>query len=307
MSNKTIRIGTRKSDLAMWQAREVSDALTRAFPDLNVEIVKITTKGDAVLDVALSKIGDKGLFTREIELALTDGRIDMAVHSLKDLPTALPEGLVIGGVLPRGEVRDVLISTQKFSLKEMPEGSRIGTSSLRRQAQLLHFNPKLEVVDIRGNVNTRLRKMNEGHCDAVLMAGAGILRLGLDDEISEFVDPSIVLPAVSQGAVAVEIRENDPEMEALLKGINDGATWQATMAERAFLRTIEGGCQVPVGCYSQASDSSIRLTGMVASVDGKQLLRESVEGDIDDAETMASGLAEKLLAQGGKEILDQIR
>lgn len=307
MSNKTIRIGTRKSDLAMWQAHEVSDALTRTFPDLNVEIVKISTKGDAVLDVALSKIGDKGLFTREIELALTDGRIDMAVHSLKDLPTALPDGLVIGGVLPRGEVRDVLISTQKLPLKEMPDGSRIGTSSLRRQAQLLHFNPKLEVVDIRGNVNTRLRKMKEGHCDAVLMAGAGILRLGLDHEISEFVDPSIILPAVSQGAVAVEIRENDTEMEALLKGINDGATWQATMAERAFLRTIEGGCQVPVGCYSQATNSSIRLTGMVASVDGKQLLRERVEGTLDDAETMASGLAEKLLSQGGKEILDQIR
>ena len=307
MSDKTIRIGTRKSDLAMWQAREVSDALTKTFPGLNVEIVKISTKGDAVLDVALSKIGDKGLFTREIELALTDGRIDMAVHSLKDLPTALPEGLVVGGVLPRGEVRDVLISTQKLSLKEMPDGARVGTSSLRRQAQLLHSNPKLEVVDIRGNVNTRLRKMKEGHCDALLMAGAGILRLGLDDEISEFIDPSVILPAVSQGAVAVEIRENDPEMEAFLKGINDRATWQAAMAERAFLRTIEGGCQVPVGCYSQATDFSIRLTGMVASVDGKQLLRESVEGGLQDAETMASGLAENLLSQGGKEILDQIR
>ena len=307
MSDKTIRIGTRKSDLAMWQAREVSDALSRAFPGLNVEIVKISTKGDAVLDVALSKIGDKGLFTREIELALSDGRIDMAVHSLKDLPTALPEGLVIGGVLPRGEVRDVLISTQKFSLKEMPDGSRIGTSSLRRQAQLLHFNPNLEVVDIRGNVNTRLRKMKEDHCDALLMAGAGILRLGLDHEISDFIDPSIILPAVSQGAVAVEIREDDPEMEAFMKGVNDMSTWQATMAERAFLRTIEGGCQVPVGCFSQATDSSIRLTGMVASVDGRQLLRESVEGALDDAETMASGLASELLARGGKEILDQIR
>ena len=307
MSDKTIRIGTRKSDLAMWQAREVSDALTGAFPGLNVEIVKISTKGDAVLDVALSKIGDKGLFTREIELALADGRIDMAVHSLKDLPTALPEGLVVGGVLPRGEVRDVLISTQKLSLKEMPDGARVGTSSLRRQAQLLHFNPGLEVVDIRGNVNTRLRKMKEGHCDALLMAGAGILRLGLDNEISEFVDPSVILPAVSQGAVAVEIRENDPEVEAFLKGINDVTTWKSTMAERAFLRTIEGGCQVPVGCYSQMSGSSIRLTGMVASVDGKKLLRESVGGDIKDAEVMASGLAETLLAQGGKEILDQIR
>ncbi|MFW5754739.1 MAG: hydroxymethylbilane synthase [Marinilabiliaceae bacterium] len=307
MSDKTIRIGTRKSDLAMWQAREVSEALTRAFPGLNVEIVKISTKGDAVLDVALSKIGDKGLFTREIEQALIEGRIDMAVHSLKDLPTALPEGLVVGGVLPRGEVRDVLISNRGFSLEEMPDGARVGTSSLRRQAQLLHFNPGLEVVDIRGNVNTRLRKMKEGHCDALLMAGAGILRLGLDDEISGFVDPSVILPAVSQGAVAVEIRGNDPEIEAFLKDINDASTWKCTMAERAFLRTIEGGCQVPVGCYSEMSDSTIRLTGMVASVDGKKLLRESVEGDLENAETMASGLAESLLLQGGKEILDQIR
>ncbi|MFO8002065.1 MAG: hydroxymethylbilane synthase [Marinilabilia sp.] len=307
MSKDTINIGTRSSDLAMWQARKVKEALQKTFPGLIVNIVKIKTKGDAVLDVALSKIGDKGLFTREIEVALAEGRIDMAVHSLKDLPTTLPEGLTLGGVLPRGEVRDVIISRDRRALKDLNKGDRVGTSSLRRQAQLLHYNPGLEVVDIRGNVNTRLRKMKEGHCDAVVMAGAGIIRLGLADEIAGFLDPEIMLPAVSQGAVTVEIRENDPEVEELLKGINDEKTWYTTMAERVFLRTIEGGCQVPVACYSELSEASLRMTGLVASVDGRRLLRESIECPLREADDRAEWLAQTLLDRGGREILDQIR
>lgn len=307
MSKDTINIGTRSSDLAMWQARKVKEALQKTFPGLIVNIVKIKTKGDAVLDVALSKIGDKGLFTREIEVALAEGRIDMAVHSLKDLPTTLPDGLVLGGVLPRGEVRDVIISRDRRALKDLNKGDRVGTSSLRRQAQLLHYNPGLEVVDIRGNVNTRLRKMKEGHCDAVVMAGAGIIRLGLADDIAGFLDPEIMLPAVSQGAVTVEIRENDPEVEELLKGINDEKTWYTTMAERVFLRTIEGGCQVPVACYSELSEASLRMTGLVASVDGRRLLRESIECPLREADDRAEWLAQTLLDRGGREILDQIR
>lgn len=307
MVKNIISIGTRSSKLAMWQACQVKEALENNFPDTQVEIITIKTKGDAVLDVALSKIGDKGLFTREIENALLDGRIDVAVHSLKDLPTVLPEKLTLGGVLPRGEVRDVLVSRDGRSLKELSSKDKIGTSSLRRQAQLLHYNPQLKVVDIRGNVNTRLRKMKEGHCDAMVMAGAGFMRLGLESEITEFLDPEVMLPAVSQGAVAMEIRDHDPAMAEIIDQITDQKTLLTTAAERTFLITIEGGCQVPVACYSEVSGSQIKLTGIVAAVDGSQLLKESVTCNLESAKAEAEVLAEKLLSMGGREILEKIR
>jgi hydroxymethylbilane synthase len=307
MKKDTINIGTRGSNLAMWQAREVQNALKAKFPESTVNIVPIKTKGDAVLDVALSKIGDKGLFTKEIENALLDGSVDLAVHSLKDLPTTLPDGLTLGGVLPRGEVRDVLISSNGRLLENLNTGDRIGTSSLRRQAQVLHYNPELTVVDIRGNVNTRLRKMGEGHCDAMIMAGAGIIRLGLESNITEFLNPAIMLPAVSQGVVAVEIRENDSEVRQIVDVITDDATWLTAIAEREFLRTIEGGCQVPVACYSEVSGDRITLTGLVASVDGTQLLRETTECSLCSARENAARLARILLESGGREILNEIR
>jgi len=307
MQKSTINIGTRGSNLALWQARAVQEALMKAFPEIEVNIVIIKTKGDAVLDLALSKIGDKGLFTREIEEALLDGRIDIAVHSLKDLPTQLPDNLTLGGVLPRGEVRDVLISRDGRSLEQLNANARIGTSSLRRQAQILNYNRTFKVVDIRGNVNTRLRKLYEGHCDAVIMAGAGILRLGMQDKISQFLDTDIMLPAVSQGAVAMEIRDGDAETASVVRAITDDATWHTTTAERVFLRIIEGGCQVPVGCYSEVSGNQIKLTGLVASVDGEQLLRESLECPLSEAGEKAARLAEKLLNDGGREILEAIR
>ncbi|MDI3521229.1 MAG: hydroxymethylbilane synthase [Anaerophaga sp.] len=307
MTIEKINIGTRSSKLALWQAHQVKEALMGIFPQMTVNIIPLKTKGDAVLDVALSKIGDKGLFTLEIENALLKGEIDIAVHSLKDLPTILPGGLTLGGVLPRGEVRDVLVSRDRRKLKDMNPGDRIGTSSLRRQAQILHYNPELKVVDIRGNVNTRLRKMYEGHCDALVMAGAGFIRLGLESEITEYLDTDIMLPAVSQGAVAMEIRDDDAKVAQIVSEITDEVTLQTTSAERTFLQTIEGGCQVPVGCFSEIRGSTIRLTGIVASVDGCTLLKETMEGERENAGIIAAELARKILAMGGKEILNGLR
>ncbi|WP_372776735.1 hydroxymethylbilane synthase [Mangrovibacterium sp.] len=307
MSNTTIKIGTRGSKLALWQASQVKTAISAAFPDLNVETVVIKTKGDIILDVSLSKIGDKGLFTKEIETALLNGEIDLAVHSLKDLPTELPEGLCLGGMLPRGEVRDVFISKDGRKLNEMTANDRIATSSLRRKAQVLAYNPKLNIVDIRGNVDTRLNKMNDGHCDALLMAGAGIIRLGYDKHITELLDPAIVLPAVSQGAVAIEIREDDEHIQRIIDAISDEKTWNTTMAERWLLRTLEGGCQVPVACYSELKNDQLTLTGLVASVDGTKLIRKQISCSIEEASEKAIELAEAILADGGKEILDEIR
>ncbi|MCW0482083.1 hydroxymethylbilane synthase [Gaoshiqia sediminis] len=307
MSKKNIKIGTRGSKLALWQAEQVQAAISGAFPHLTVEIEIIKTKGDIILDVALSKIGDKGLFTKEIETALINGEIDLAVHSLKDLPTELPEGLIIGGMLPRGEVRDVLISKDGRKLTEMTENDRIATSSLRRKAQLLHFNPNLTIVDIRGNVDTRIQKMKDGHCDALVMAGAGIIRLGYEKLITEFLDPTVILPAVSQGAVAIEIREDDEFIQRVVDAVSDELTWQTTMAERWLLRTLEGGCQVPVACYSEPHGSQLKLTGLVAGLDGKTVIRKTVDCSLDEASEKAIELAQAILDEGGREILDSIR
>ncbi|WP_423127111.1 hydroxymethylbilane synthase [Gaoshiqia sp. Z1-71] len=307
MSNKTIKIGTRGSKLALWQAEQVKMAISNAFPRLNVEIVVIKTKGDIILDVSLSKIGDKGLFTKEIETALINGEVDLAVHSLKDLPTELPEGLIIGGMLPRGEVRDVFISRDGRKLEEMTGNDRIATSSLRRKAQLLHLNPRLNIVDIRGNVDTRLQKLRNGDCDALIMAGAGIIRLGYETLITEFLDPNLILPAVSQGAVAIEIREDDEYMQRIIDAVSDETTWQTTMAERWLLRTLEGGCQVPVACFSEVDGLTIKLTGLVSALDGSNYICKSVRCPIEEASEKAIELAQAILDEGGKTILDQIR
>jgi hydroxymethylbilane synthase len=307
MSNNTIKIGTRGSKLALWQAETVKTAISTAFPNLKVEIVIIKTKGDIILDVSLSKIGDKGLFTKEIEAALLNGEVDLAVHSLKDLPTELPEGLRIGGMLPRGEVRDVFISKDGRKLNEMTANDRIATSSLRRKAQLLAYNQELTIVDIRGNVDTRLRKMEEGHCDALLMAGAGIIRLGYERYITELLDPEVVLPAVSQGAVAIEVCEEDERIQRITDAISDEQTWNTTMAERWLLRTLEGGCQVPVACYSEVENDQLTLTALVAAVDGQKVIRKSVSCPIEEGSEKAIELAESIMKEGGKEILDQIR
>jgi hydroxymethylbilane synthase len=303
----TIKIGTRGSQLALYQANVVKEELEHKFPEFRFQIVVIKTKGDKILDVPLSKIGDKGLFTKELEVAMFENEIDMAVHSLKDLPTRFPEGVLLGAVLKRGEVRDALISSTKRTLKDLTSEDIIATSSLRRKAQLLRINKGFKIVEIRGNVNTRIRKMEEGYCTVMVMAGAGLQRLGMDDYISELIDPDLVIPACSQGAIAIEIRENDPRIGNVVSAINDPDTLLSTNAERAFLRTLEGGCQIPVGSYSSINGDKFEITGFISSINGEKFLSEKAEGPIEEAVELSVKLAENLLSKGGREILNEIR
>jgi len=305
--NKTIKIGTRGSKLALYQAERTQKELSEAHPDINFEIKIIKTKGDIIQDVALSKIGDKGLFTKEIEVELLAGDVDLAVHSLKDLPTRLPEGLEFGGVLERGEFRDALVSNTVKSIDELTPEHIVATSSLRRKASLLRLNPNLNIIDIRGNVQTRLRKLDEGYCDATIMAAAGLQRMGLENRIAQILEPDGFIPAVSQGAIAIEIREGDKEIKGLLKAVNHEPTLQAVTAERIVLRELEGGCQVPVGCYTIFENGKIQLSAFVSSVDGSRYLREDLNGDAEQSEQLAYRIAEKLLEKGAKEILNEIR
>ena len=304
---KTIRIGTRGSQLALYQAKKVKATLEKIFPELQVELKIIKTKGDKILDVALSKIGDKGLFTKEIENELLDGRVDLAVHSLKDLPTTLPEGLKLGAVLERGEFRDALVSKNGKKLADLQAGDVIATSSLRRIAGLLKLNNQITIKDIRGNVNSRLKKMEEGYCDAMIMAAAGLQRLGLEEYITEIIDPEVIMPAVSQGAIAIETRLNDPEIDALMGKINHTETWNAITAERAFLARLEGGCQVPLGCFSKVENGILNLGGFVASVDGKKFIKQNISGEISKGAEIGIQLAENMLEKGAGEILSQIK
>ncbi|HLN74280.1 MAG: hydroxymethylbilane synthase [Methylococcaceae bacterium] len=304
---KHIKIGTRGSQLALYQAKKVKATLESMFPELLVELDIIKTKGDKILDVALSKIGDKGLFTKEIENALIDGSVDIAVHSLKDLPTKLPEGLKLGAVLERGEFRDALVSKNGKKLSELGAGDVVATSSLRRQAGLMKMNDQIVIKDIRGNVNSRLQKMEEGYCDAMIMAAAGLQRLGLENYITEIIDPQIIVPAVSQGAIAIETRMDDPEVEFLMQQINHTDTWNAIIAERAFLSHLEGGCQVPLGCYTKVNDGQLTMHGFVASLDGTQFINETISGEISKGAELGVEMAEKMLSLGALEILNHIK
>jgi hydroxymethylbilane synthase len=304
---KTISIGTRGSQLALYQAKKVKATLESIFPQLQVDLKIIKTKGDKILDVALSKIGDKGLFTKEIENELLDGSVDLAVHSLKDLPTKLPEGLKLGAVLERGEFRDALVSKNGKKLAELGAGDVVATSSLRRIAGLLKVNNQIIIKDIRGNVNSRLQKMEDGYCDAMIMAAAGLQRLGLEKYITEIIDPEVILPAVSQGAIAIETRIDDVEIEELMSKINHRETWDCIVAERAFLAELQGGCQVPLGCFSSIKNDELTLHGFVASIDGKQFIRETISGELTNGENLGIALAGKMLEQGAFEILDKIK
>lgn len=306
MENK-IKIGTRGSQLALYQANLTKSLLIEKFPEATVEIVIIKTKGDIILDVALSKIGDKGLFTKELEIAILENKVDIAVHSLKDLPTTLPEGLKLGAVLKRGEFRDALVSKDGRKLTELTENDVIATSSLRRQAGLLRHNKNFKIVDIRGNVETRLRKMEEGYCDAMIMAAAGLQRLNLEKYITEIIEPEVIIPATSQGVIAIESRKNDSRVDAFLKEINHADTWNAIEAERGFLRKIEGGCQVPVGCFTKIEGEKITITGFVAAIDGSEYLLDIESGTIENGKATGEKLAEKLIAKGASRILSEIR
>ncbi|MFN2394690.1 MAG: hydroxymethylbilane synthase [Bacteroidales bacterium] len=307
MKHKIIRIGTRGSQLALYQAYRVKEAIEKHYPHQPVELKIIKTKGDKILDVALSKIGDKGLFTKELEVELFSGNIDIAVHSLKDLPTLFPEGLALGGVLERGDLRDALVHIDGKKLHELDENDVIATSSLRRRALLLSHNPAFKIVDIRGNVNTRLQKMQNGHCTAMIMAAAGLQRLELDHLITEILDPEIFIPAVSQGAIAMETRENDHELIDLLQPVIHQPTLQAVNAERTFLRMLEGGCQVPIGCFTQVNQSNFRIKGFVSNLDATVVLKDELNGQAEEGIELASKLACAFIERGSKEILEEIR
>ena len=305
--NDTVLIGTRGSKLALIQAERVRAALESKVAGLETEIRVIKTKGDRILDSPLSRIGGKGLFIREIEEALIEGRIDVAVHSLKDLPTVLPAELVLGGVLPREDPRDALISGRNCGFADLKAGERIGTSSLRRRAQILKANPELEVIDIRGNVDTRLEKLEKGLCDALVLAACGLERAGYAQIISETLDPELMLPAVCQGIIGMEVRKQDERINELLAGISDPSTLRIAEAERIFLHRVEGGCQVPIGCLATAGDGRGVVTGLVASLDGTRVVRRTREGKARNLPRLSDELAEEVLDNGGAEILGSIR
>jgi hydroxymethylbilane synthase len=300
---KPVVIGTRGSKLALWQAEWVRSALIERFPGVSVELALIKTQGDKILDAPLAKLGGKGLFVKEIEEALRDGRVDLAVHSMKDMPAEIPAGLVIGAVPEREISTDVLISRNGFSLMEIPAGGLIGTSSLRRAAQLRHVRPNLEILALRGNVETRIRRLETDQLAAVVLAAAGVRRLGLEQRITEHLAPERMLPAVGQGALCLEIREDDPRIGPMAAALDHLPTRTAVSGERAFLRRLEGGCQVPIAGCGRIEGPHFTLTGLVAEVDGSTVIRHSLSGPAASAERIGVELAEVLLSRGADRIL----
>lgn len=301
-----IRIGTRGSQLALWQARWVQKTIGRHFPEKSVELEVIKTQGDKILDVPLAKVGGKGLFVKEIEEALLDKRIDLAVHSMKDMPAELPQGLIIGAVPQRENPLDALVTKNHPSLNKLPKGARVGTSSLRRAAQLLNLRPDLTIVPLRGNLDTRLKKLDATDLDAIVLAAAGLHRLGMADHITEYLDPAIVLPAVGQGALCIEHREEDPITGPLLSRLDHPQSHIAVASERAFLNRLQGGCQVPIAAHAQIESNQLCLKGVVAQIDGSRVIRSTLTGKNQNAEKIGIELAEALLAQGARAILESI-
>lgn len=303
---KTIKIGTRGSKLALWQANWVKSALNARHPSLSFELVTIKTKGDKILDIPLAKVGGKGLFVKEIEDALLNGLIDLAVHSMKDIPAEIPQGLCIGAIPQREIPQDVLISKKGLLLSKLKPQSRIGTSSLRRTAQLLHARPDLVILPLRGNLDTRLKKLETENLDAIILAAAGVKRLGLEGRITEYMDENVMLPAVGQGALCIEIRQNDPEVEPIVSSLEHHQTRVEVMGERAFLNRLEGGCQVPIAAYGKIEKNTFTLCGLVATVDGKTVIKETLSGPKDSSEIIGVKLADRLVAMGAKTIMENL-
>ncbi len=302
---KEIKIGSRGSALALWQANWVRDSLLKQWPELIVTIEKITTSGDRFLDAPLSRVGGKGLFTKEIEEALLDHRVDIAVHSMKDVPAVLPEDLSIAVITEREDPRDVLISKENITLKNLPQGARVGTSSLRRQAQLLKFRPDLKITPLRGNVVTRISKLENAGLDAIVLAAAGVKRLQWEDKISEYIDINICLPAIGQGALGLEIRGNDKNVLQYISDLDHYQTHIELTAERALLKKLQGGCQVPIAAHAKVDGENIKLTAMVSSLDGKRFIEENGIEPLNMAEQLGLDIAEKLLLNGAEEIIQQ--
>jgi hydroxymethylbilane synthase len=302
-----LRIGTRGSALALWQAEWVKARLEELWPGLQVELVPIRTSGDKIQDISLATLGGKGLFVKEIEEALLAGTVDLAVHSVKDLPGDFTEGLTLSAVPEREDARDVLITRNGETLAELPAGTRVGTSSLRRQALLLHLHPGLRIEMLRGNVDTRLRKQREGVVDATVLAAAGLKRLGLTPEHSSVLDEHVFLPAIGQGALGIETRANDEKVRSWVNPLNHLASAMAVNAERAFLRRMGGSCRTPLAAKGTVTDNQIHLTALIASPDGKTLIRGEQEGPHNAVEQIGASLAERLLAQGGAEIMEALQ
>ena len=305
-SRSQLVLGTRGSKLAVHQSEWVQARLKELAPHVTVTLRRIHTAGDKILDVPLAKIGGKGLFVKEIEEALLSGEIDLAVHSMKDVPTELPDGLELLCIPLREDPRDALISRDGRLFKDLPRGAKVGTSSLRRQSQLLQARPDLSINMLRGNLDTRLKKLREGQFDAIVLAAAGLRRLGWEHEITEYLAPEISLPAIGQGALGIEGRRDDGFVRSILAGLEDAPTRTMVLAERALLHRLQGGCQVPIAAHATLNGSDVTLEGLVASVDGKEVIRDSVRGTIADPESMGIQLAERLLARGGDKILQTI-
>ena len=303
---KPVVIGTRGSRLALWQAEWVRAALAQRFPGADFELAIIKTEGDKILDVPLAKVGGKGLFVKEIEEALLHGRADLAVHSMKDMPSEIPAALAIGAVPEREIPADVLISRSGLVLKELPAGGVVGTSSLRRAAQLRHLRPDLEVVPLRGNVETRLRKLDTERLAAVVLAAAGVKRLGLEQRVSEYLDHEAMLPAVGQGALCIEIREEDARIGPMVAALEDPATRTVVSGERAFLKRLQGGCQVPIAGHGRLDGAQFTLTGLVADFDGGTVIKHRLSGPAAAAERIGIELAETLLGRGADAILKKL-
>ncbi|CEO40641.1 porphobilinogen deaminase (PBG) (Hydroxymethylbilane synthase) (HMBS) (Pre-uroporphyrinogen synthase) [Photobacterium kishitanii] len=306
MTTQPIRIATRKSPLAMWQAEFVKAELELAHPGLVVELLPMVTKGDIILDTPLAKVGGKGLFVKELEVAMLEGRADIAVHSMKDVPVEFPEGLGLVTICEREDPRDAFVSNHYDSIDDLPLGAIVGTSSLRRQCQLRSQRPDLIVNDLRGNVNTRLRKLDEGQYDAIILATAGLKRLKMNDRIRSEIAPEVSLPAVGQGAVGIECRLNDQRVRDLLAPLNHQPTATRVLCERAMNNRLQGGCQVPIGSYSELQGDNIWLRALVGEPDGSIIVRAEISGPIAAAEQLGETLADELLAKGAKEILDRL-
>ncbi|MCW9023979.1 MAG: hydroxymethylbilane synthase [Gammaproteobacteria bacterium] len=302
----TLRIATRKSQLALWQAEYVRDMLLLHHPDLNIELVKMSTQGDKILDTPLAKVGGKGLFVKELEKSLLDGDTDIAVHSMKDVPVELPEGLHLATICPREDPRDAFVSNEYSSFESLPKGARLGTSSLRRQCQLAALRPDLNIIDLRGNVNTRLQKLDDGEYDAIILAAAGLKRLEFEDRITESLSPDISLPAIGQGAVGIECRQNDDWVNELLAPLNDPDTATRVKAERSMNHRLQGGCQVPIAGYAELEHGVLLMRGLVGRTDGSEIIRGEIAGPPEDAAQLGRILAEDLLERGAGAILEAL-
>jgi hydroxymethylbilane synthase len=306
-SAPSLRIATRQSRLALWQAKHVAAELRAAHPGLNVVLVPMTTQGDRVLDRPLAQVGGKGLFIKELELAIAEGRADIAVHSMKDVPSELPPGMTIAAMLPRADPRDAFVSMRHESFATLPHGARVGTSSPRRQCQVAYARPDLELITLRGNVDTRLRKLEEGQYDAIILAAAGLARLGLQSRITHYFDVEHCIPAVGQGVVGVECRADDERSIALVRALNDETAWRCCSAERAFAHKLQGSCQSPIAGLAQIDGDTLALRGIVGSPDGREVYRGTNSGAVRDGEEIGVALAERLLQAGAAQLLEKLR